>query len=151
MHSVPEGVQYQTTGQLGPRSKDIMTQCLCYDIPCMRGSRKFCQRGSNFDMLFFVGGGGQLVRGGSKYQNGLTLNAALVALWSFSFAKKAYILWFFRRGPDPPPPPLWIRACGGRLWVYHDVPLETITVLNVASSSCRETLWSSLEPLVAAF
>ena len=90
----------------------------------MFGSRKFCQRGSNSDNVFFF-----LVDQGREDQNitksgpllarqenlikwcfadGQKLNSGLVfqRIWT-SIAKKPYILWFFRgSGPPVAPPPL---------------------------------------------
>ena len=51
--------------------------------------------------------------------DGLTLNADLVALWFFRgsgpvLLRNPIFLSFFSGGPDPlspPPPPLWIRTC----------------------------------------
>ena len=107
----------------------------------LRGARKFCQRGSNFDVVccFFVrflgliGVGG----GGSKYYykraiigppvqhhlNGLLLACRWwpnIECWlgrffhgiQTSIAMKPYIFVIFQRGSGSTvPPPLWIRAC----------------------------------------
>ena len=79
----------------------------------MRGSRKFCQRGSNFDNVFFLSWWGEV---GSKYNYeraiiaimvsrlradyGPKLNTGLVALWfvrrSGPVLLKTQFLWFFR-------------------------------------------------------
>ena len=90
----------------------------------MRGSRKFCQRGSNADNVFFSLIGGEI----SKYHyyraffgppvkrhlNGVSLACRLwpkIESWFGSFTilresgpvllKKTIILWFSRGGPDP--------------------------------------------------
>ena len=96
----------------------------------MRGSRKFCQRGSKFDKLFWVDKGGEDLntiisgRSSARQRNaikmafhwhadgGQTLNAGLVALW-FSrrsgpaLLRNPIFLWFFRGGgvrtPSPSP------------------------------------------------
>ena len=92
----------------------------------MRGSRKFCQRGSNFDNIFFPVGR----EDPNKYHYkraiiglpaafrwcadaGPTLNAGLVAAFfqgiQTCIARKPYIFVIFQGGPDPLTP-LWIRA-----------------------------------------
>ena len=108
----------------------------------MRGSWKFCHRGSNFNYVFFCrfvfsrwGGRGSkyiFLEGhigppAKRHWNGGSLvcgwcpnmDAGLEALWFFRGSgpvvlRSPIYLWFFRgEGPDPmPPPPLWIRACG---------------------------------------
>ena len=94
----------------------------------MHRSRKFCQRGSNFDSFF-------LVYKGSEYH----YRQAIICQWwpniecwlgSFvifqgiwtSIAKKPYIFVIFQGGPDPlsPPPPL------GPCMVLLDNAISTI-------------------------
>ena len=103
------------------------------EIRYMRGSRKFCQRGSKFDKVFFSWWGEK----GSKYHfkrviidppakchlNGVSLACRWwhnIECWlggsvifqgiRTSIAKKTYILLFFRGIRTPCPIPLWIRA-----------------------------------------
>ena len=76
----------------------------------MRGSRKFFQRGSNFDYVFFF-----LVDDGREDPNttisGPSSNAGLVVLWFYSGSGPVllgnYIFVIFQgvRTPCPPPPP----------------------------------------------
>ena len=86
---------------------------------CMRGSRKFCQKGSNSDnvyllLLFFFWWGGSrredpnstksgpsLARQRNAICDGPTLNTGLVALWFFMesgivLLRNPIFLWFFR-------------------------------------------------------
>ena len=107
-----------------------------YNMP---GSRKFCQRGSNFDRFFFaflvdeeVGSKYHYWRAisgppGKSHLNGILLACrwwpnidsfvTVVALWFFRGSETVLLrnpifLWFFRGGGCPDPLcPLWIRSC----------------------------------------
>ena len=92
----------------------------------MRGSRKFCQRGSNFDNVFYSwweepnatisGPSSARQRNAIKWSDyGPTLNASLLALWLFRgsvLLRNPIFLWFFRGGGGvggggPPVSPSW--------------------------------------------
>ena len=112
----------------------------------MRGSRKFCQRGSNFDNFFSRWG-----EWGSKYHykrviigwradDGPTLNAGLVAL-RFSGLRNPIFLSFFRGGgPDPLFRPLLdprMPNCLGRAQyqVCHwPLPVGFVEMLNASKN-----------------
>ena len=81
----------------------------------MRGSRNFCQRGSNFDKFFFFFKGRD---DPSKFHYKWAINVLLackIKCWLGRFfrgsgsvlLRNPIFLWFFRGGPDPlfPPPP----------------------------------------------
>ena len=92
----------------------------------MRGSRKFCQRGSKFDNFFYCI---FLADRGIEDPNTALIGPSLARqrnacecwLGTFvifqgiqtSIAKKPYIFVFFQGGGGsrPPAPPLWIRPC----------------------------------------
>ena len=99
----------------------------------MRGSRKFCQRGSNLDNVFFSLMGEELSKyhyqraifgpPANRHSNGVSLAYRLwpkIESWLGSFTilrgsgpvllKKTYIFVIFEGGPDPLSP-LWIRLC----------------------------------------
>ena len=76
----------------------------------MRGSRKFCQRGSKFGPSSARQRNAIEMAFRWRADDGPTLNASLVALCQgirTSIAQKPYIFVIFQGGPDPrvPPPP----------------------------------------------
>ena len=104
----------------------------------MRGSRKFCQRGSNLDNVFFSLMGEELSKyhyqraifgpPANRHSNGVSLAYRLwpkIESWFGSFTilsgsrpvllKKLYFCDFL--GGSGPPAPLWIRLCTTSSWL----------------------------------
>ena len=108
----------------------------------MRGSRKFCQRGSNLDHVFFSLMGEELSKyhyqraifgpPANRHSNGVSLAYRLwprIESWLGSFTilrgsgpvllKKTIFLCFSRGSGPPAPPPLWIRLCITSSWLFQ--------------------------------
>ena len=122
-----------------------------YVMWCMRGSRKFCQRGSNWHFLYFF----KSIRGerillpqkaghhqpasGTPFRwwadDGLTLNAGLIALWS----GPVLLSLCFSRGWGSCPL-LWIRTCD----VY--LMIQTIVISFIYLSTLIANIANNMDP-----
>ena len=112
-----------------------------YTLICMRGSRKFCQSGYNFDNVFFCMRGGTIKRP-LKVCHHRPDSVTPFECWLGGFvifqgirtciAKKPFIFVIFQGGGggSGPPVPLWIRA-----WISN------INMLFVFINSCFLATW----------
>ena len=116
----------------------IFTNCWC-----MRGSRKYCPRGSNFDNAFFSW---REERWSKCHNMRANIECWLGSLVLFqgigtSIAMKLYILWIFRGGAGPGPlSPLWIRPCRGQTHIVGIVHTYGVVQLWVSVALYK---WSS--------
>ena len=111
------------------------------DVTAHARIQKVLSEGSNTDVFFFSWWDGEMIemplKGGPssargrmafrwRADNGPPLNAGLVAFAIFIgsgsiLLGSPILLCFFRRGPDPLPPPLlWIRPCNCRKYTKYE-------------------------------